>query len=680
MAYTQDERHFSLATPFGKDKLLVRAFNGEERLSGLFHFHLELDSEDPALDFAQIVGKSATLTLNLADGSKRSVNGIVGRFIQAGADATFTHYAAELYPWFWLLTQTSDCRIFQHQSVPDIAAALFNEAGFSDFKNSCTGTHAARDYCVQYNESTFDFLCRLFEEEGIFYFFEHQDGKHTLVFGDDASAFATCPGAATLSYGHAGEWAQQNSITRLAIEEVVIPGAYGLDDFNFETPSTDLKADVTSSSAQNGSKRRIYHYPGGYVKKDAGEALAKRRIEAHEVPLRQLSGVSFCRALLPGTKVTLTNHPRAEVNAEHVVTWVAHSASYEGYSNSFAAFPATIPYRPPRVTPRPVIPGTQTALVVGKQGEEIWTDKYGRVAVQFHWDQLGKNNETSSCWIRVAQGWAGKSWGQIFLPRIGQEVVVSFLDGDPDRPLITGAVYNAEQTVPYTLPDEQTKSTIKSQSSKGGGGFNELRFEDKKDSEEVYFQAQKDLNAVVKNNETRKVGFETKDEGNQTVDIYNHRTVTLEEGNDSLTVKKGDRTIKVETGKEVHEVKGTRAVTVTGAETHTNEDNHTLTVKGDLTIDVTGKVTIKSGQAMNLESGAALTVKAATSFAQQAGTGLTVKAGTSITAEAGTSFTNKAGTTMTNEAAITLTNKASASQTVDGGGFLTVKGGAVAIN
>jgi type VI secretion system secreted protein VgrG len=339
------------------------------------------------------------------------------------------------------------------------------------------------------------------------------------------------------------------------------------------------------------------------------------------------------------------------MNAEYVLTAVSHNADQNQlYTNSFEAIPSSVVFRPPRVTPRSLIHGSQTATVVGKAGEEIWTDQYGRIVVQFHWDQLGQKDEKSSCWIRVAQGWAGKQWGAMFIPRIGQEVIVSFLEGNPDRPIVTGCVYNAEQTVPYTLPDEQTKSTVKSNSSKGGNGFNELRFEDKAGSEEVFFQAQKDMNVKVLND--------------QTITITNNRTVTVQQKDETLTVSQGNRTISVSTGNETHTVQGTRSVTVTGNVTHTDKadfsrtvsGNYTLKVSGNLTIDVTGSITLKAG----------------TSFSNQAGT--------SFSNQAGTSLENKAGTTMNNEAQISLTNKGGASQTVDGGGMLTLKGGLVKIN
>lgn len=687
MPYTQENLYFSLSTPLGGDTLLLRSFHGEERISGLFRFTLELESETPDVDFAALVGKGVTITVHLADGTDRYIHGLVGRFVQGGTSVPFTRYYAEIHPWLWMLTHSADCRIFQEKSVPDIVEEVFSDHGFTDFKRSLTGTYTPREYCVQYNETAFEFVSRLLEQEGIFYFFEHEDGKHTLVLADDAGAFAATPGAATVRYGTHGEWTQQNTVIRCSLEESVIPGAFALDDFNFETPSTDLMVAVASQVAQNGSTRRVYEYPGGFLKTAAGEGLTQVRAEEREAPLRRLRGDSYCRAMIPGFKTALEDHYRADVNAEYVVLAVNHAGTWEGYSNSFEAFPSAIPFRPLRTTRKPIIPGAQTAIVVGKAGEEIWTDEYGRIKVQFHWDQLGENDEKSSCWIRVAQGWAGKSWGQWFLPRIGQEVVVSFLEGDPDRPLVTGAVYNAEQTVPYALPAEQTKSTIKSNSSKGGEGFNELRFEDKKDSEEVYFQAEKDFNRVVKNNDTLKVGFEKKDAGDQTIDVYNHRTVTIAEGNETVTVKKGNRTVAVETGDETHTVKGKRDVTVTGDETKKDEANftqtvekdHTLTVKGNLTIDVTGTVTIKSGKAMTLDCGASLTAKAAQSLTNQAGSSLTNKAASSLTNQAGSSLTNKAGASLTNQAGASLTEKG-ATATIDGGGAVTVKGGVVKIN
>ena len=685
MAFTQTARYISISTPFGADKLLVRSLRGEERVSGLFHYFLELVSEDNALAFATIVGKSVTISIKVSDDTTRYINGVVGRFVQGGKDARFTTYFAEIHPWPWLMTMMADCRIFQNKSVKDIITGYFTELGFTDYTDSTTGTYTALEYCVQYNESAFAFVSRLMESAGIFYFFKHEDGKHTLILADDASAFADCAGAATVDYGVYGTDQPQNSVIACTVEQLVIPGKYAVDDFSFETPSTDLMGSTDSTVATNGSKRRLYEYPGGYTKKDQSDALSKLRLEEQEMPRQVLRGESLVAAFVPGGKFTLAKHYRDDVNAAYVLLRVSHVAMEDSYTNTFEAIPAANTFRPRRTTRKPVIPGTQTAKVVGKSGEEIWTDKYGRVKVQFHWDQLGKNDENSSCWIRVAQGWAGTAWGAFFLPRIGQEVVVSFLEGDPDRPLITGSVYNAETTVPYTLPADQTKSTIKSNTSKGGAGFNEIRFEDKKDSEEVFVQAQKDMNVVINNNETRKIGLVKKDKGNQTIEIQTDRTVTLNEGNDKLQVKKGNRTLLVDTGNDTYTVAGTRDVKVTKAETHTNEDaftqkvtkDYTLNVTGNLTIDVTGTVTIKSGKAMTVQSSMGMDLKA-TNDVKVTGMNINNKATTEVKSE-GMNITNKASVNLNSEGAMVAT-KASGMHNVEASGILTVKGSLVKIN
>jgi type VI secretion system secreted protein VgrG len=604
-------------------------------------------SEDSALDFQAIVGKSVTVTLNLADDTKHYFNGIVGRFIQEETNARLTRYHAEIHPWLWLLTKTADCRIFQNQTVPNIIKAVFSDLGFSDFRDALKGTYDKREYCVQYNETAFNFVSRLMEDEGIFYFFEHQDGVHTLVLGDDADVHQSCPGLEQNPVRFKQslvDHTQDLAITRCLVEEQVVSNKCALDDFNFETPSTDLIVE------EGDGKYRMYEYPGGFLSKSTGEGRAKLRLDAVEQPKKMIKGEGFVRAFTAGHKFTLKDHYRADVNQDYVLRSVVHAVTQQNYTNSFEAFPASVVFRPSRVTPRPVISGTQTAKVVGKSGEEIWTDKYGRIKVQFHWDQKGKNDESSSCWVRVDYGWAGKNWGGIFLPRIGQEVVVSYLEGNPDCPLVTGAVYNAEQTVPYTLPDEQTKSTVKTNTSKGGNGYNEIRFEDKKDSEELYFHAQKDQNIVVEHDRTKKVL------NNETNTIKQDRSTTIEEGNDTYVVSKGNRTFQVNTGNETCEVKGTREVTVTGDETHTDKANFTqkvtgnyeLKVTGNLTIDVTGSVTIKSGQAMTHESQM--------------------------------SMTNKAGMSLTNEAQLAITNKGQASNSVESSGITTIKGAMVKIN
>ncbi|MDY6992959.1 MAG: type VI secretion system tip protein TssI/VgrG, partial [Pseudomonadota bacterium] len=430
--------------PFGADKLLFKSLQGEEQLSKPFHFNLELLSQVDDLKFSQIIGQNLGITIQFPEDNQRYIHGMVSRFIQAGSDARFTIYHAELRPWLWALTLTENCR-----SVAEIIKKIFNELGFSDYRFKLMYPHEPREYCVQYQETAFNFISRLMEDEGMFYFFEHQADKHTLIIADDLGVHPACSGIDTARFCHSP---------------------------NDTTPE--------------------------YAKRDQGDTKVRRRIEAHELEHQLLEGQSHCFSFTAGHQFKLTEHIRAEFNRSYVLRWVAHTLSLTHYSNAFKALPVELPFRPPLTTPKPKIVSTQTAIVTGPSGEEIYTDQYGRIKVQFHWDQEGQYDENSSCWIRVNQGLAGKTWGNLFIPRIGQEVIISFLNGNPDTPIVTGAVYNGRQPVPYPLPAEQTKSTLKTNSSKGGAPFanyNELRFEDKMGQEEIYLQGEKDWNILIKN-------------------------------------------------------------------------------------------------------------------------------------------------------------------------------------
>jgi type VI secretion system secreted protein VgrG len=596
--FVQNALPVRITTPFGEDKLLVRNFRGEEAISELFRYDLELYSEDPSLDFTQIVGKAVTLKIQLSGGSFQYVNGIVGRFTQAGRDERFTTYLAELHPWLWMLTMCSDCRIFQNKNSLDIVKQVLSDLGFSDFSDKTTASLGTREYCVQYRETTFAFISRLLEEEGISYYFTHDSSKHTMVLVDDGSSWGTCPGLTSARFvGADPKYDSDDMVLDCAIDQSVTVGEFKSDDHNFTIPATQLRATASSSD----TSRSVYEYPGLYSAQSDGESIASRRLATLQTDAKTLRGSSLCRSFHAGSKFTMANHYRSDLNTSYVLRRLTvRGTTQDDYSNSFEAFPAEITFHPPRATPRPVIAGTQTATVVGKTGEEIWTDKYGRVVVQFHWDQVGQNDEKSSCWVRVAQGWAGNLWGTIFIPRIGQEVVVSFLEGNPDRPLITGCVYNAQQQVPYTLPDDQTKSTLKSNSSKGGSGFNEIRFEDMAGSEEIFIQAQKDM----------------------TISILNNESIT---------------------------VTGTRMLNVTGNETHTNKADYTSNVSGNFTLQVGGNLTIEAGGSISIKSGA--------DFTNTAGTSLTNKAGTDMMNDAGVSLTHKASASQTVDGGGVLTVK-----------------------
>ncbi|MGH7627715.1 MAG: type VI secretion system Vgr family protein [Gemmatimonadaceae bacterium] len=586
---TQEGRLLSVTTPLGKDKLLLRGLEGREGMSSLFQFDLVMVSEDGSISFDDIVGKNVTVNLELVGGAKRNFNGLVSRFTQTGRDEHFVHYRAEVVPWLWMLTRHSDCRIFQNKNVPDIIGAVFGDRGFSDYRLSLQGSYSPLEYCVQYRETDFNFVTRLMEQCGIFFFFEHSASKHTLVLADAATAHEKCPGPSKVEFTAEGTGVHDDDvITNWSVEQEVRPGKYTLRDYNFETPSVNLEISApTTIKASGADARELYDYPGDYLKRADGEKVVKLRMQEEEVGHLVATGAGNCRNLASGYKFTLAEHFNDDVNGDYVLTEVRHSArsgSYYGaengggdeqnhYANTFTCIPSDRVYRPARITPRPVVHGTQTAVVVGKSGEEIWVDKYGRVKVQFFWDREGKSDEQASCWVRVSQSWAGKEWGWVALPRIGQEVLVQFLEGDPDHPIITGRVYNANQMPPYTLPANQTQTGIKTRSSPKGGAdnFNELRFEDKKGSEEIHVQAEKDLTIVIKNDETRDIKHartttikaddsETVSEGNQTIAIKKgdqsttldegNQSMTLTKGNQSITLTKGNQTIKLDSGNQ----------------------------------------------------------------------------------------------------------------------------------
>ena len=668
--FKQTNNILSVTTPLGTDVLLLDNFQGTEAISQLFKFQLTMRATSATLDPSKIVGENVTVKVApTGDAPIRYFHGMVSRFMHAGGNTAFTFYTGEVVPTLWLLTLSRDRKIYQAKSASDIIKAVLGEFSIS-FESKLTGTYKARDYCVQYDETALEFISRLMEEEGIFYFFNFTSSGHSMVLGDSTSAHVSCTDASALRYHpDQGSPPMIDVVNHMEYESRLVVQKFEYSDYDYLNPSTALKTE----SAGTKGKGKVFEYPGKHAVVADGTKYAKVRNEASQANVAVCRGNSYCYPLSAGKKFTLSAHPRTTINTSLVVRLVNHSASNGHYTNGFEAFVATVPFRPPRISPLPRVAGSHTALVVGPKGEEIWTDKYGRVKVQFHWDRVGVKDDKSSCWVRVSQGWTGVSWGALFLPRVGQEVVVSYVDGDPDRPLVTGCVYNATNTTPVTLPSMQTQSTIKSRSSKTGTAGNEMRMEDKKDAEEFYFHAQKDMK----------------------VEIENALTTTLTEGAEIHTIKKGDRTVDVQTGKETHNVKGTRILTVTGNETHTNKadykqavtGNFELKVTGNIVISASGSISLKAGTTVAIEAGTTLTNKSGTALTNQAGTALTNKGGTSLTNQAGTSLTNKAGMGLTNQAGTTLdnkgamiNNKASAMQTVDGGGMLTVKGGLVKIN
>jgi type VI secretion system secreted protein VgrG len=603
-----DASLFTLTTPLGKDKLLLKAFRGSEGMSRLFRFELDLLSEDPGIKYTDIIGKSVTISLKQADGTPRYFNGVISRFGQGGADVRFTTYRAEMVPWLWFLTRTADCKIFQNMTIPDIIKKVFQGLGFNDFSDSLKASYQARDYCVQYRETDFNFISRLMEEYGIYYFFKHEQGKHTLVLGDDPSANSDCPGQNQFRfYIETTAVLDEDVVNGWNAEQELRTGKSTLTDYNFETPSSSLLASTATIDTVGGNSQfDTYDYPGKYLKKNDGESLTKIRMQEEESVHLVVHGTGNARSMVSGYKFTLKEHYREDMNTSYLLTEIehtAHTTAYstakvkmeEHYANSFKCIPASVPFRPLRQTRQPTVKGPQPAVVVGPSGEEIYTDKYGRVKVQFFWDRLGKNDENSSCWIRVAQSWAGKNWGVFFLPRIGQEVMVDFLEGDPDQPLVTGRVYNADQMPPYGLPDNMTQTVMKTRSSKGGStdNFNEITFEDKKGSEFIHIHAEKDMKREVENDDALTVGHD------QTIDITNNRTETVDQGNESVTIKTGNRLVEVSQGNDDHKIDmGNRSVAISMGNDSLKISMGNQTTKVDL-----GSISTEAMQSITLTVG-----------------------------------------------------------------------------
>ncbi len=675
-APVQKDRLLTLTTPLGGDVLIAIAFSGVEDLSTLFRFTLSMASTNTAITADQLLGKPLTVKIARPEGDPRCINGIVTSF--AAADRMvdgMRRYDVILEPKLWLLTRTTDSRIFQNQTVVQITETLFSDGGVTDYKKQgISGTHPSREYCVQYRETDYDFMLRILAEEGIYFYFQHADGKHTLVLSDSTAGYTDC---ADKSVEHApAETGNYIAVKQWASGYSFQSGKVTLTDYDFEQPTSDLTVSTTTVLSNSSFKSwELFDYPGDYTKKGDGTPLSRTRMEAVEADYAVASGKSTYSTFVPGAKFTMSKHEvSSEQGKQYVLQRVEHSGRDEShlgnenaeifYRNTFTALPATRAFHPPPITRRPLIPGPQTALVVGPSGEEIYCDKYGRVRLQFYWDRLGKKDDTSSCWVRVGQIIAGATWGSQFTPRVGMEVIVSFLEGDPDRPLVVGSVYNGQNMPPYTLPDNKTQSGVKTRSSSQGTSsmFNELRFEDKKDSELLYMHAQKDFTRDVENDDTHNVKH------NQIITIKNDRTETVQEGNESVTVSKGNRSVTVTEGNEALTVsKGNQSVTV-------SQGNQATTVsQGNVTTTVSnGNHTVKlgSGNATLQCDGGSITLQAAQT--------ITLKVGSnSITISQSGIALKATQITITGDAKVEVSGPM---VNVSGSGTVQVKGGMVTIN
>ena len=607
MPYSTERRAFILSTPLGEDELLIQSFEGTEHLSQLYEFKFELLSERDDIKPADLVGKRVTLRVETAD-DERHWSGVVASFGRtgtqrvggAGDSRDMTVYAATMVPWLWQLGLNEDCRIFHDKSIPDIVEAIFGEFEFKDYELQLSGNYPPLSYCTQYRETTFNFVARLLERAGIYWFFRHEAEAEKLVLVDSKSGNPALE-PASIRFSQQPEHEDDDVVTALTRRELIRAGRIAVSDFDFEKPAANLLATVNSLvHIGDNSNFERFIFPGGYTEQGDGDTLARLLMEVEEASHETLAGTSNARLFTPGFTFDLEDHPDDALNQCYLTVGVHHhgrnnlagaeESQGSDYGNEFTAMPNDVPYRAPLASARPRVYGTQTGIVVGPAGEEIATDRFGRVQVLLPWDR----GMQTTCWARVMQASAGNGWGTFFVPRVGMEVVVIFENGDPDHPLVIGCVYNGANAPPYALPGEATKSTIKTNSSKGGSGFNELRFEDKAGDEEIFLHAQKKLEVRVEDDSTENIG-----------------------GNRNLTIDK-DR---------VEHVKGDAHLTV--------DKKRMVSVSEDDNLDVNRNLSVHAGSNLGLDAGMGLAMKA--------GTGIDAKAGTNFVLEAGVQVSLKAG-------------------------------------
>ena len=617
-AISQTGRLLTLSTPLGDDVLLLTGFSGQDSLSRPFVYHLNVLSERTDLTAQDIVGKNVTWAVNHSLTEPRFFNGYVSRLTAGGVGLYgLRSYHLEVVPWLWFLTRTADSRIFfpdvADKTVADVLGAAFADYGIADFDDKNLGTtYPKHEYWVQYRETAFNFVSRLMEDAGIFFYWAQGDGAHTLTLCDRKSHYRDCP-EKDVPFANGGSRAA-SQITAWKHEWQCRSTDVAQSDYNYTAPRTPLFAGTRSIiDMEYPLSMELFDYPGDHQRKDDGVQRSKLRMEEEEAAFHVVRGESNCSSFFAGGKFTLTDHDdENEAGKTYVITHVEHNAfdtTYEnqgesGYSNHFQCIPDSVTFRPARLTPRPFVQGVQTAVVVGPANDDVYTDEYGRIKVQFHWDRRGKRNEHSSCWIRVATPWAGKNWGMLHLPRIGQEVVVDFLEGDPDRPLVMASVYNADQPPPFGLPNGKRISGTKSHSTPNGEGYNEISFDDTKGKEKITLHGQHDMATTILNNDTHTV--------------HANRDVTV---NGKLTEQiKGDTKITISDGNYTHTVAtGTATYTVQGALTEDYKSTQTTTVAKDVTIkskeatvtiDGSTKITLVSGDSqITLEKEGKITLK-----------------------------------------------------------------------
>ncbi len=728
-----DPRSILVRTPLKDGELLVHRLHAREELGRLFEYDLELLGLDPQVKIEDLLGKDMTVTLEMHDGDPRCFHGFIARFGQAGMLGRYTKYSCTLRPFLWFLTRTSDSRIFQGKTVPEIVTEVLKLHDFTDLLNKLQETHEPRESCVQSRESDFEFVSRLLEEEGIYYYFLHEEKKHSLVLADTRTSHKPPSGREKIPFipPELNAHPREEHVRTWSLTQEVQSGAFALNDFDFESPRASLLTRLSRPLKHARNALEQYDPIAGFVDahdvKDGNtgdpnaakraEGFARVRLEELQAEYDRAEAEGNARGVMVGSLFELVDHPRGDQNREYLVVAAEYAMVAPGfdaggaragedddkeppYQVSFTVQPSKLPFRPRRITARPFIPGPHTAVVVGGSGDEIWTDKFGRVKVHFPWDRGGKGDDTSSCWVRVAQLWAGSAWGGLHVPRVGQEVIVEFIEGDPDRPIITGRVYNGANAPPFGMPAGATKSGILSRSSKGGGAdnANEISFEDKKGSEVFHMHAEKDMATEVENDETHSVGHdrsrsvghdetvhvtndrkktvdknETETIGvdkkisvgsnhtetigskmtlsvgadcsetigaNRTLSVAASRTETI--GSNSSTTVSVNSSEKVGAAKELT-VGGKNAVTVGASSSLTVGGGHSETIGGDQSVTAAGGSTVKAGKDISQTAGANASHSAAKNITLTAGAALTISGKTHVIVEAGDDLLLKSG-------------------------------------
>ncbi|MDW3224237.1 MAG: type VI secretion system tip protein TssI/VgrG [Paracoccaceae bacterium] len=586
-----------VTTPLEPDVFEFEWLSGREAVSDEYSFDLGLTAQDLDIAAVDLLGLPVTVSLGTPEG-ERHFTGLVSRFCMSHFARGQAHYKLTFRPWSWFLSHRFDCRIFQHKNVLDIVQEVLGEHPAAAIDDRTSATYPERDYTVQFGESDLDFAKRLLEDEGIFYFFETGSGEATLVLSDDIGALDPAPGYETVNYNPEGSELLEDvdTIQHWHCQSAVVSGAVAHTNYDFMNPGTNLMTTQANPLGYDGDDPEVYRYPEAHLDVGRGETIATTRQQELQAPHRRVTAKGRVRGLYAGAVFAFAEYARAAENGDYFVVAAQFNLSADGTTEQdhFGVFelqPAELAFRPARRTPRPVMKGPHTATVVGPDGEEIYTDEWSRVKVHFHWDRLGPSGETTSCFVRVASVWAGSGWGFLQVPRIGEEVIVDFIDGDPDRPLITGRVYNAAQMPPFPLPGNKTQSGVMTKSSPGGGGENILRFEDKAGNEEIYMQAQKDLNELIKNNEGRTIqnDFTETVENNATQTVVGVRSETVN-GTKDVTVD-GDRTVVLNSN-DSETVASDRSLTVGGNEVIGVSGNSNETISGSHSQSVTGSQTI----------------------------------------------------------------------------------------